>query len=94
MNRQALVTELLQKYGCTAAWNGQKMPVLIRPLYLQREEDDRYRCTAPCTFQPKTGDSLKCMGHDYAILRSDGVFVGGHRLYTWALLQMQDGWGR
>lgn len=94
MNRQILIADLLKRYGSSAVCEGKEAPVLIRPMNQSSTEDDRYLCTAPFDFCLKTGDRLQCMEHVYTVLRCDGVFAEGHRLYTWAVLELQDGWGR
>ena len=93
MNRAELIARLLKHYGSPAVCAGQQADVLLRRRS-EDDEDDRYICTAPNTFIPKVGDTLECMGKAYTVLRCDGSFSGGNRLYTWAVVQMIDGWGR
>ena len=94
MSRAALIADMLGHYGSTAVCGEQQTSVLLRPVQRGVQEDNRYLCTAPYSFCPKVGETVECMGHVYTVLRCDGVFAGGHRLYTWAVLEQQDGWGR
>ncbi|WOC32151.1 MULTISPECIES: hypothetical protein [Caproicibacterium] len=94
MTRAALVADLLVRYGSEASCGEQQAHILLRPLRDEEQEDNRYRMTAPHTFCPQVGETIACEGHFYTVLRCDGVFAGGERLYTWAVLEQQDGWGR
>lgn len=94
MTRAALIADLLGRYGSAAVCGEEQAAVLLRPMQKGEQEDNRYWCTAPYTFCPKVGETVTCMGHVYTVLRCDGVFESGQRMYTWAVLEKQDGWGR
>lgn len=94
MSRAQRLSYLLDRFGNEAEWNGQRMHMLVRPARWGDGECNRYLCTAPAAFLPNVGDKVKILESDYTVLRADGVFVQGERIYSWAVLELDGRWGR
>ncbi len=94
MSRADRVAYLLNRFGNKAQWNGQTLHILLRPTQTGERDCRRYFCIAPAAFLPYVGDAVTCLENTYTVLRADGKFVQGERVYSTAVLELNDRWGR
>lgn len=72
-------------------YRGNKTRALLRPLRKTQENGEEYWCAAPAGSGLTPGEKV-CWGEKHlVVLRGDGAFLGGKKLYDWAVLREEQG---
>ncbi len=81
----------IRKYGSPVLIGGKKTRALLRPLRQTRETGEEYWCAAPAGSGLAPGERLVWGEKHLVALRGDSYFLGGERLYDWAILREEQG---
>ena len=81
----------IRKYGSPINIGENKTRALLRPLRKTQENGEEYWCAAPAGSGLTPGEKV-CWGEKHlVVLRGDGAFLGGKKLYDWAVLREEQG---
>lgn len=84
------ISYVIKKYGSPVIIGDMQAFALLRPLRKTRESGEEYWCASESgRFEP--GLKVQWGEKHLIVMRGDAVFLGGERLYNWAILREEKG---